>query len=67
MKTLAETGYGFVIKGRFFKNPRLSNLQLIFYGVSSEEYYQKLASTKGNHQVAPDKMKELNDLHSALF
>ncbi|XP_067948472.1 uncharacterized protein [Watersipora subatra] len=67
MKTLAQTGYGYLIKGRFFKNPRLSHLQLVFYGVSSEEYYQKLLSTKGNHQVAPDKMKELNDLHRSLF
>jgi len=67
MKALSQTGYGYLIKGRFFKNPRLSDQQLEFYGISRYEYTQKLASTKGNHQVTSDKLKELNDLHDSLF
>lgn len=67
MNLLVNAGYGHLINGRFFKNPKLNERQLKQYSIDPAMYADRLESTKLKYKIADSSAEKILNLHKSLF
>lgn len=67
MESLSNEGYGHAIRGRFFKNPKITDSQLHRYQIRRDEYWTKFLSNKGNFGGSVKALEIADALHTALY
>lgn len=67
MESLSNEGYGQVIKGRFYKNPNVTDTQLSGYHIQRRQFWMRYHSSKGNFGASVKMLNVAEDIHKALY